>query len=484
MMTASVRLNLAGSRLSGPIVSFALGLTIASSMWASQANAMGLVGQILLVAGECPAGYLPADGRTISANEYPELAAVLNESTEVRFAQIDPIFAGDISPEPTTPDDPTADALPNPIEQVLFRTIDQSGNTSDLTVGVSYTAQYETTDPTQPSTLSNAVDRFLGEPRISEKFPGLKSADYVIKTFETDKVASALYLPDGREITSTMLLDPQASWIQVDSVTGSFVPSEPIAIDELLGLYGKPATTSDSRTLVDSATGVATSFAPRYCVASGGDTAPLVEVGLEFIQGPEASGSLVFKRVDVSGFPVVPQGFLQGDIDLKALEAANPGIKRPNVTFRLVNENVCRAYEEASFPQRVEKSTLAKVNPDSVYPGELKMSGIQISTDTTSSKADIKWGDDFEMQRLNLREGAPVEAAAFAYIAKRDELGRPGFVAADIIDERTIILENRNTTNQEYVYRVQAQCGDGATAYNVYFDPRIQTSGGGDSSIY
>lgn len=129
MMTASVRLNLAGSRLSGPIVSFALGLTIASSMWASQANAMGLVGQILLVAGECPAGYLPADGRTISANEYPELAAVLNESTEVRFAQIDPIFAGDISPEPTTPDDPTADALPNPIEQVLFRTIDQSGNT-------------------------------------------------------------------------------------------------------------------------------------------------------------------------------------------------------------------------------------------------------------------------------------------------------------------------------------------------------------------
>ena len=83
---------------------------------------------------------------------------------------------------------------------------------------------------------------------------------------------------------------------------------------------------------------------------------------------------------------MIPQGFLQGDIDLKALEAANPGIKRPNVTFRLVNENVCRAYEEASFPQRVEKSTLAKVNPDSVYPGELKMSGIQISTDTTSQR--------------------------------------------------------------------------------------------------
>ena len=109
-------------------------------------------------------------------------------------------------------------------------------------------------------------------------------------------------------------------------------------------------TTAGVRTLVDSATGAATSFAPRYCVTSGGDTAPLVEVGLEYIQGAEASGSLVFKRVDVSGFPTVPQEFLQGDIDLKALEAANPGIKRPNVTFRLVNENVCRAYEEESLP--------------------------------------------------------------------------------------------------------------------------------------
>ena len=450
----------------------------------SSVQASGLVGQILLVAGECPAGYLPADGRTISADEYPELAAVLNEPTEVRFAQIDPIFAGDISPEPTIPDDPTADALPNPIEQVLFKTVDQSGNVSDLTVGVSYTEQYATTDPTQPSTLSNAVNNFLTDPRVSEKFPSHKSSDYVIKTLGTDKIASGYYLPDGRELTSAMLFEPEASWIRIDSLTGSFVPLESIKIDELLGLYGKPSGTYDSRTLVDGTTGEVTSFAPRYCVASGGDTAPLVEVGLEFIQGPEASGSLVFKRVDVSGFPVIPQGFLQGNIDLKALEAANPGIKRPNVTFRLVNENVCRAYEEASFPQRVEKSTLAKVNPDSVYPGELRMSGIQISTDTTSAKADIKWGDDFELQRLNLREGAPVEASAFAYIAKRDELGRPGFVAADIVDERTIILENRNTTAQEYVYRVQAQCGDGITAYNVYYDPRIQTSGGGDGSVY
>ena len=459
-----------------------MGGLVMTPIWSSSAQANGIVGQILLVAGECPAGYLAADGRTISAADYPELASVLNEPTEVRFAQIDPVFAGDISPEPVDP--PTTGSLQSPIEQVLFKTVDEAGNTADLTVGVSYTEQYATTDPAQPATLSNAVNKFLTEPRISEKYPGLKSADYVIKTLETDKFPSLLYLADGRELTSALLLEPQASWIRIDTITGNFLPSEPIAIDELLALYGKPSATADSRTLVDSTTGVATSFAPRYCVASGGDTAPLVEVGLEFIQGPEASGSLVFKRVDVSGFPVIPQGFLQGDIDLKALEAANPGIKRPNVTFRLVNENVCRAYEEVGFPQRVEKSQLAKVNPDSVYPGELKMSGIQISTDITSDKANVQWGDDFELQRAMLIEGSAVEAAAFAYIAKRDELGRPGFVAADIVDERTIILENRNTTAEEYRYRVQAQCGEGLTAYNVYYDPRIQTSGGGGSSTY
>ena len=449
-----------------------------SSLSSPPATANGLVGQIVLVAGECPAGYLPADGRVISADEYPELAAVLNEPQEVRFAQIDPIFAGEVSPEPVT------DALPTPIDEVLFKTVDGSGNTSDLTVGIAYTEQYATTDPTQPGTLSNAVDNFLSSARISEKFPGLKSADYVIKTLATDKTPSAYYLPDSRELTSALLAEPEAAWIQIDTQTGNFVAQEQLKIDELLELYGKGVTTAGVRTLVDSATGAATSFAPRYCVTSGGDTAPLVEVGLEYVQGPEASGSLVFKRVDVSGFPTVPQEFLQGDIDLKALEAANPGIKRPNVTFRLVNENVCRAYEEESLPQRVEKSALAKVNPDSVYAGELKMSGIQISTDLSSDKADVKWGDDFELQRASLREGGSIQDAAFAYIAKRDEFGRPGFVAADIVDERTIILENRNTTAQEYRYRVQAQCGEGLSAYNVYYDPRISTGGGGGLSDY
>ena len=111
------------------------------------------------------------------------------------------------------------------------------------------------------------------------------------------------------------------------------------------------------------------------------------------------------------------------------------------------------------------------------------MSGIQISTDLSGDKADVKWGDDFEQQR-GLREGGSIQDAAFVHIAKRDEFGRPGFVAADIVDERTIILENRNTTAQEYRYRVQAQCGEGLSAYNVYYDPRIKTGGGGGLSNY
>ena len=82
-----------------------------------------------------------ADGRYLG--DEPELTRVLNEPQEVRFAQIDPIFAGEVSPEPVV------DALPNPIEEVLFKTVDGSGNTSDLTVAIAYTEQYATTDPTR-----------------------------------------------------------------------------------------------------------------------------------------------------------------------------------------------------------------------------------------------------------------------------------------------------------------------------------------------
>ena len=83
-----------------------------------------------------------------------------------------------------------------------------------------------------------------------------------------------------------------------------------------------------------------------------------------------------------------------------------------------------------------------------------------------------------------LIKGLPIESD-FSYITKQDEEGRQGFVAADLVDERTLILENRNISDMEnYQYRVQAQCGDGDEAYNVYYDPLIRTSGGGGGSLY
>ena len=118
------------------------------------------------------------------------------------------------------------------------------------------------------------------------------------------------------------------------------------------------------------------------------------------------------------------------------------------------------------------------------YPGELKMSGVQIAAGYTDDKDSVPWGNDFETQRKALLAGQPI-TSDFAYITKRDEEGRQGFVAADLVDERTLILENRNISElQEYQYRVQAQCGDGDEAYNVYYDPIIRTSGGGGGSRY
>ena len=87
---------------------------------------------------------------------------------------------------------------------------------------------------------------------------------------------------------------------------------------------------------------------PQYCVAVGGDTAPLVEEGFSFVQGRKlcSRGELEFNRVDVSGYSYdeLPPGcFEDGNLCLDALEAVNPGIGRPNIAFRIVGENVCKA---------------------------------------------------------------------------------------------------------------------------------------------
>jgi hypothetical protein len=316
-------------------------------------------------------------------------------------------------------------------------------------------------------------------------------------------------------------------------------------------------------------------FQPQYCVAVGGDTAPLVEVGLKYDPNMGEDGELRFARVDVSGLKyqeLVGTGcFENGDLCLDKLAEANPGITRPNVTFRLVGENVCparelvevtefvdcgqtgitdtvqvrelqwdqkqvmdfcdsipnAAYHSGGFCESVgqgqdkiskrdcrlaggengdtrnsqanspiclppesafetitrtgggtegaqcEVTTLA----EEFYPGELKMSGVQIARGSYSEaeKDIIPWGNDYEEFSQN---GRDFTRANFAYITKRDEEGRPGFVAADLVDERTLILENRNFSADSFNYRVQAECGEGDDAFNVYYDPIIRNNGG------
>ena len=105
------------------------------------------------------------------------------------------------------------------------------------------------------------------------------------------------------------------------------------------------------------------------------------------------------------------------------------------------------------------------------------MSGVQIARGDydESEKELIPWGNDYEEFSQN---GRDFTQANFAYITKRDEEGRPGFVAADLVDERTLILENRNFSVDTFNYRVQAECGSGEDAFNVYYDPVIRSNGG------
>jgi hypothetical protein len=327
----------------------------------------------------------------------------------------------------------------------------------------------------------------------------------------------------------------------------------------------------------------------------------LVEVGLTYEQDEGEnpySGSLEFERIDVSGYKYdeLPAGcFQNGDLCLDELQAVNPGIGRPNISFKLIGENICRAKEtvevvsfedcdtapstgtndngdtvlvtqlddafnmtlfceklggrvhstgaycesndsgpklsnglcnkigggrgdgrnnEANSPiclppedayVTVEQSPSTRnfeecsdcpppvaqcrvvTYEEQPYPGELLLSGVQIANEYFGDKADIPWGDHFEEQRERLNGSGAPDSSDFAYITKRDENGNPGFVAADLVDERSLILENRNISGLNegnYNYRVQAQCGENGDEYNAYYDPLIRTGGGGGGSRY
>lgn len=459
----------AASRLKSFVTTAAASLVVATSSL-SQADASP-VGEILLVAGQCPAGYLPADGRVVDAGEYPELAAVLNEADAVRFADLRPIFEGE---EPGPGGD-----LPGPISAVLFELVSEKGRSA---LRVDYNVDRDFVNLSDAEGILKNVQAYA-----QQRYSASVTGEFALTTKLVDNVKPELVYKDGSIITGFDPADPQFAWILFDESTFKFTTDNFIGLADLLKATQQVATRSiDSASAIDSAAAAVadSSFTPRYCVAAGGDTAPLVEVGLELVQGTSFNDSeLVFKRVDVSGFLNVPPGFLQGNIDLAALQRFNPGIGRPNVRFRIVNENACRAFERFRYPIPGGKGKDGRLrfDPSSAYPGELRMSGVQIAIGTGGYPTADEWGNDFDRQRENLLNGGSVNDASFTYTTKRDERGRPGFVAADIVDERTLVLENRNIAQASFSYRVQAQCGDGDSAYNVYYDPQIQHDGRGGS---
>ena len=187
------------------LVAPALGasIVITGALFAPTVSARGVVGQILLVAGECPAGFLPADGRTITANEYPELAAVLNEPTEVRFAQIDPVFAGDITPTPN-PDPDSGSELRSPIEQVLYKTVDGTGKETNYTFRLVYGPEWVRTNSAEPADHLDGVTKFISLLDLKD-YQGISASDYVIKTLAVNDIKSSVHAPDGTEIPLSSL---------------------------------------------------------------------------------------------------------------------------------------------------------------------------------------------------------------------------------------------------------------------------------------
>jgi len=67
------------------VVKKAAGITSAALLGVScylplSAQASTIPGEIILVAGQCPGGFLPADGSSVDLSKYPELTSVVLDS--------------------------------------------------------------------------------------------------------------------------------------------------------------------------------------------------------------------------------------------------------------------------------------------------------------------------------------------------------------------------------------------------------------------
>ena len=75
------------------------------------------------------------------------------------------------------------------------------------------------------------------------------------------------------------------------------------------------------------------------------------------------------------------------------------------------------------------------------------LSGLQIALVSARQRQCAIGVTTFSVSVKRLMKGEPMNRTS-AYITKQDEEGRHGFVAADLEDERTLILENRNVSDQ------------------------------------
>ena len=591
------------------VVKKAAGITSAALLGISfylpfSAQASTIPGEIILVAGQCPGGFLPADGSSVDLTKYPELTAVV----------LDSYGTGE---DPGTINLPTAssDAVAKTFDYVFPDAPDMSSGATSYLVKVNDERGFREVIEVSVSKRGGSTNpqAFIEYIASFEAQTGVTVENYAIRTKQ------GISLPNGAPVAAGT---EGSYWFanfcsgrngtckqtdrNVETVALSSLEKGELQVGYPVAVTGGTAGDTGDINEGDGEASLPPNFAPfqpQYCVAVGGDTAPLVEVGLTYVQGVGEnpySGSLEFERIDVSGYKYdeLPDGcFQNGDLCLAELEAVNPGIGRPNIAFRLVGENICRArefvevvtfedcseeltggtnsngdivtvtqldpaydlysfcdilggqvhsseafcesfgegpklnnglcnklgggtgdaqnqnanspicyppdeafvtVEQSPSTRNFEKCSDCPEEPpvaqcrvvtyeEQPYPGELLLSGVQIANEFDGLKADIPWGDHFEEQRERLNGSGAPDSSDFAYITKRDENGNPGFVAADLVDERTLILENRNISglgDGNYNYRVQAQCGENGDEYNAYYDPLIRTGGGGGISNY
>ena len=443
----------------------------------ADATAEPLVGQVILYAGNvCPAGWLAADGSLVSRSDYPALFAVVGETHCV----------GNTCPTSTVFRVP---ALTN-------RFVRGAGSASNAgSVGDRGGASV---------TAANL-------PAHAHSLDGVELQGQVYTTTSDGAIA----VPSS----SVVLADSNRTAIYA---VGS--PSTPLAAGTAVVTGQADDSTGSNETTLDPGGGILPPYTyMMYCVATGGDTAPLIEVGLTYSEvlydaADETwptQGSLKVSRINVSGYPLdlVDQCFqdgsgLNGILCLDKLNNSNTsGIGRPNIRFTLLGDNVCTAYAYYRTFGSNDPNPGANTNIGTTgcsgycrkYPAELQLTGVQIAnydSQYVNNKAAIPWGDHF-ISQLDNANGAG--SSDFTYTFDRDETGRYGFVEVDRIDERTLVFQSRNVSTDQYFYRVQAKCGFGDVppdadpqdgfpdadadfvSYYIYYDPTIVNDGrGGD----